>query len=80
MLRVCDVIRRQLDVVYPFENGKIPDPQKDEAEEEIIEVSPELQIAPQEDTVGIVDGPLGDASEGEEITESPAEAASSPAD
>ena len=55
MLRVCDVVRRQLDVVYPFENGKIPDPENDEEDGEIIEVSPELQIAPQEESVSIAE-------------------------
>ncbi len=74
MLRICDVIRRQLGVIYPFENGSVPGPEETESgataqEPEVIEVSPELQIAPQEDNTLFVDGPVADACEAEVIEE-----------
>ena len=75
MLRICDVIRRQLGVIYPFENGSVPEPGDEKQpgataqETEVIEVSPELQIAPQEDNTLFVDGPVADACEAEVIEE-----------
>lgn len=75
MLRICDVIRRQLGVIYPFENGSVPEPGKAKQpgatvqEPEVIEVSPEFQIAPQEDNALFVDGPMADACEAEVIEE-----------
>ena len=79
MLRICDVIRRQLGVIYPFENGSVPEPGDEKQpgataqETEVIEVSPELQIAPQEDNTLFVDGPVADACEAEVIEEKDSE-------
>jgi hypothetical protein len=28
MMRICDIIRREMGVIYPFENGKITDPEE----------------------------------------------------
>lgn len=68
MMRICDVIRRQIGVIYPFENGSVPDPVKVEEGatsqvEEVIEISPELQIAPQEDAALFMEGPVADAED-----------------
>lgn len=72
MMRICDVIRRQIGVIYPFENGSVPDPVKVEEGatsqvEEVIEISPELQIAPQEDAALFMEGPVADAEDAQVI-------------
>ena len=76
MLRICDVIRRQIGVIYPFENGSVPDPVKVEEGatsqvEEVIEISPELQIAPQEDAALFMEGPVADAEDAQVIADEP---------
>lgn len=74
MMRICDVIRRQIGVIYPFENGSVPDPVKVEEGatsqvEEVIEISPELQIAPQEDAALFMEGPVADAEDAQVIAD-----------
>ena len=76
MMRICDVIRRQIGVIYPFENGSVPDPVKVEEGatsqvEEVIEISPELQIAPQEDATLFMEGPVADAGDAQVIVGEP---------
>ena len=76
MMRICDVIRRQIGVIYPFENGSVPDPVKVEEGatsqvEEVIEISPELQIAPQEDATLFMEGPVADAGDAQVIAGEP---------
>ena len=76
MMRICDVIRRQIGVIYPFENGSVPDPVKVEEGatsqvEEVIEISPELQIAPQEDATLFMEGPVADAEDAQVIADEP---------
>ena len=80
MMRICDVIRRQIGVIYPFENGSVPDPVKVEEGatsqvEEVIEISPELQIAPQEDATLFMEGPVADAGDAQVIAGEPIAAA-----
>ena len=77
MMRICDVIRRQIGVIYPFENGSVPDPVKVEEGatsqvEEVIEISPELQIAPQEDATLFMEGPVADAADAQVIADASA--------
>ena len=51
MMRICDIIRREMGVIYPFENGSIPDPEEQGGTAPVT-LSDPLETAEEEKTAG----------------------------